>query len=70
MSGESISITVTDKGVQIDAEGFKDGACLKDLDKILISLKNIGISVNITDQRLKPEGMINAQKGSGNLLKR
>lgn len=62
MAGEITTIEISDKGIKVDSEGFKDGACLKDLEKIIADLKSKGINVTVDDQKMKPEGMINVTK--------
>jgi len=56
---EQIEVTISDSGVEINATGFKDKSCLKELDTLLHELKKSGITPTVTDQRLKPEGRVN-----------
>lgn len=56
---ETLNIELSDKGLRIDATGFKDKSCLKETDKLIEDLEKAGIKVEMHDQRLKPEGRLN-----------
>jgi hypothetical protein len=55
---EEIIATITDQGVVIETNGFKDNSCLKESEKLIKSLESMGIHVQVTNKTLKPEGYI------------
>ncbi len=55
---EEYRIEITPDGIKLDAKGFKNKACLKELAEIERMLKDLGIETNLTDQKLKREAML------------
>lgn len=52
------SFEITPAGIRMDANGFRGGECLKELDDIRQMLENLGIETTVTDQDLKREAML------------
>ena len=52
---ENLKITITPKGMTVDAAGYQGGACLNDLDKLNRFLAEVGISPDVKDQKMKSE---------------
>jgi hypothetical protein len=46
MSGETFLIRVDEKGLTIDAQGFKGNACMDEFKKFLDRLRDYGITVD------------------------
>ena len=55
MSGEELTIVITDNGMTVDAKNFKGKACTETLDKLIQDMKKDGISTEITEQTRKAE---------------
>lgn len=69
MSGEQVTFEVTDDGIKADFKGFRDGVCLKDMDKILKTLESMGVRATVENQKIKPEGFVHA-KGTKTAVRR
>lgn len=52
---ESYQIEYTPNGIRIDADGFKGGACEKELEEIQKFLADHGIETGIEDKKKKAE---------------
>ena len=60
---EKIVFEITDKGITVDYDGFKNDLCLKELDNLQKFLKqNGGIDLNIATQKKKPSAFLPAEK--------
>jgi hypothetical protein len=60
---EKITFDITDKGITVDSEGFKNDLCLKELDNLQKFLKqNGGIELSIVEQKKKPGSYVPAEK--------
>lgn len=55
MGNESMKITITPKGMTVDASGYQGKACVNDLDKLNRFLAEVGISPDVKEQRMKSE---------------
>lgn len=53
MANESMKITITPKGMTVDASGYQGKACVNDLDKLNRFLAEVGISPQVKDQKMK-----------------
>lgn len=53
MANESMKITITPKGMTVDASGYQGKACVNDLDKLNRFLAEVGVSPKIKDQKMK-----------------
>lgn len=70
MTGEIIEIVYSEEGITVEMSGYKNGACLRDMEKIEKTLKKLGIEANITSQKLKPEGWIEENTGVKTLVRK
>ena len=50
---EEYEIEITPQGIRLDARGFQNKACLKELAEIERMLKDLGIETTLGDQKLK-----------------
>jgi len=51
-----IKVLIDRKGkIIVDAEGFVGPVCVKEVDKLLSSLKELGLDLDIEEHKLKPE---------------
>ncbi len=55
---ESLKITISDEGIKVDAEGFKNDMCLSELDEFMKYMELNGIKMEIEDQRRKSESYV------------
>lgn len=55
---EEYLIDITPDGISMNATGFRDRACLKELAEIERMLKDLGIETSLVDQKLKREAML------------
>jgi hypothetical protein len=55
MSGEKITVTITPKGMKVEASGFPGKTCLAELAKMEKFLKDNGIEVKTKETKLKAE---------------
>jgi len=55
---EEYEIEITPQGIRLDARGFQNKACLKELAEIERMLKDLGIETTLGDQKLKRESML------------
>jgi hypothetical protein len=62
MSGETIRVTITSDGIEVDASGFKGKTCLDELKKLQDTLASGGIDVKIVDQKMKGDMYANPVK--------
>jgi uncharacterized protein (UPF0128 family) len=55
---EEYNIEITPDGIKLDAKGFPNKSCLKELAEIERMLKDLGIETELADQNLKREAML------------
>lgn len=55
---EEYEIEITPDGIKLDAKGFQNKACLKELAEIERMLKDLGIETELVNQNLKREAML------------
>jgi len=55
---EEYTIEITPDGIKLDAKGFQNKACLKELAEIERMLKDLGIETELVNQNLKREAML------------
>lgn len=55
---EEYRIEITPDGIKLDAKGFQNKACLKELAEIERMLKDLGIETELASQDLKREAML------------
>ena len=58
-----IAMIADDGSVTIETEGFKNSACLKESEKIIKLLSEMGIKTGNKELKLKPEGHIKMESG-------
>lgn len=59
---EGYRIEITPNGLKFEGVDFKDAKCLSELEKILKSLEEIGIKVDLTEQKRKAESYVAAKQ--------
>jgi uncharacterized protein (UPF0128 family) len=55
---EEYTIEITPDGIKLDATGFPNKSCLKELAEIERMLKDLGIETELVNQNLKREAML------------
>lgn len=64
MAGEQIKVTITPKGVTVDASGFKGKACLAELAKFEKFMADNGITVDNKETKMKAEANLSETTGT------
>jgi len=52
-----LRVLVRSSKIVIEGLGYSDATCLRDLEKLVNALRNLGLDLRIEDQKLKPEAL-------------
>jgi hypothetical protein len=67
---EKITVTITPRGMKVEADGFKGPTCLAELAKLEKFLAENGITVENKETRLKAEASMSESTGMQQEMKR